>query len=187
MRFQSGWSYTVLLKYKPKCMTKRTDAQCLLTSLVRTKSQIYMEDIAFTACRFIALGWETVLPVRERDEGRKVGKGRTDTPLGRSFWELFDLFSAPISPMKQRQMFKKLERDASAYSRWKLDTSLNFILFSLFCSSSEAAQWILNRTASWAYSGNPKAATKRVMENKAFYYCASFVQWIQSFYIASIC
>lgn len=87
----SGWA-GLLNDAEIQTLTKRPVTQCLLTSLVRTKSQIYMQKIAFTACRFITPGWETVLPVRKRDEERKVGKSRTDTPLGRSFSELLNLF-----------------------------------------------------------------------------------------------
>lgn len=94
----SGW--VGLLKTLDKTLV----AHCLLTLLVKTKSQICMEHIAFTACHFIVSGLKIVLPVRKKKgKVEKVGKGRTDTPLGRSFSELLNLFSAPINPMKQRE------------------------------------------------------------------------------------
>lgn len=105
------WGFRVGGASETQTWQKRTVAQCLLTSLFRTKSHIYTENVAFTACRFIAHGWETVLPVRERDGGGKSWERQNCYSSGTVIWRAFwSFFSAPISPLKQRQMFKAWER-----------------------------------------------------------------------------
>lgn len=89
MRFQGGRGYTVLLKYKPKCLTKHTACwRRWLGPKVRYTRRMLL--LLLVASLRMA-GKLCYLSEKEMKE-EKVGKGRTDTPLGRSFWELFDLF-----------------------------------------------------------------------------------------------